>query len=134
MPDHHRAVRGIRDPDYQDFLLDKARRIGEEALSWAECCMASRDYPEQAFRSVQGMIGLVGEHGNQRVNEACVEALAHNRFGSGFLRDKLKEDHRPPRRGVQSEKIPNHRNIRGPHSSGKTSYANRTSNECFNLA
>ena len=123
MPDHHRAVRGIRDPDYQDFLLGKARRIGKEALSWAECCMASRDYPEQAFRSVQGMIGLVSEHGNQRVNEVCIEALARNRFGSGFLRDRLKEDHRPPRRAVQSEKIPDHRNIRGPHyySSGKAS-------------
>ena len=57
MPDRLKAVRDIRSPDYGDILLDRARRIGPNAVAWAERC-ASRDFPEQAFATVQGMIRL----------------------------------------------------------------------------
>ena len=56
MPDRLKAVRDIRSPDYGDILLDRARRIGPNAVAWAERCFASRDFPEQAFATVQGMI------------------------------------------------------------------------------
>ena len=47
MPDRLKAVRDIRSPDYGDILLDRARRIGPNAVAWAERCFASRDFPNR---------------------------------------------------------------------------------------
>ena len=63
MPDRLNAVRDIREPDYGDILLERARGIGPNAVAWAERCFASRDFPEQAFATVQGMIRLADDHG-----------------------------------------------------------------------
>ena len=115
MPENHQAVCDIRRPDYGDILLDQARRIGTNALAWAERCYASRDFPEQAFATVQGMIRLADDHGAERLDVLCAEALDLNRLASGFLRERLKngggEPGRP--RPEHDETIPSHGNIRG---------------------
>ena len=114
MPENHRAVCDIRRPDYGDILLDQARRIGANALAWTERCYASRDFPEQAFATVQGMIRLADDHGGDRLDALCAEALDLNRLASGFLRERLKnggESDQP--RPEPDETIPSHGNIRG---------------------
>ena len=112
MPDRLKAVRDIRKPDYADILLARARRIGPSALSWAERCFASRDFPEQAFATVQGMIRLAEDHGELRLDALCAEAL--DRLASGFLRERLKNGVEPDRPRAQAkETIPSHANIRG---------------------
>ena len=114
MPDRLKAVRDIRKPDYADILLARARRIGRNALAWAERCFASRDFPEQAFATVQGMVRLADDHGRERVDALCAEALDLNRLSSGFLRQRLKNAREPDRpRPESDETIPSHTNIRG---------------------
>ncbi|MDE2975744.1 MAG: Mu transposase C-terminal domain-containing protein, partial [Gemmatimonadota bacterium] len=114
MPEHHRAVCDIRRPDYGDILLGRARRIGANALAWAERCFASRDFPEQAFATVQGMIRLADDHGDERLDALCAEALDLNRLASGFLRERIKNGGEPdPPRTEPDETIPSHGNIRG---------------------
>ena len=114
MPENHRAVCDIRRPDYGDILLGQARRIGANALAWAERCYASRDFPEQAFATVQGMIRLADDHGGDRLDALCAEALDLNRLASGFLRERLKNGGEPDRpRPEPDEIIPSHGNIRG---------------------
>ena len=114
MPDHLKAVQDIRKPDYGDILLGRARRIGANALAWAERCYASRDFPEQAFATVQGMIRLADDHGADRLDALCAEALDLNRLASGFLRERLKNGGEPdPPRPEPDETIPSHGNIRG---------------------
>ncbi len=106
--------RRFRQPDYGDILLDRARRVGPSALAWAERCFASRDFPEQAFATVQGMIRLAEDHGAPRLDALCAEALDLNRLASGFLRERLKNGARPDRpRPEARETIPGHANIRG---------------------
>ena len=80
MPDRLNAVRDIREPDYGDILLGRARGIGPNAVAWAERCFASRDFPEQAFATVQGMIRLADDHGGARIDALCAEALDLNRL------------------------------------------------------
>ena len=46
MPDRLKAVRAIRKPDYGDILLSQARRIGRNALAWAERCYC---YPASTY-------------------------------------------------------------------------------------
>ena len=65
----------IRSPDYGDYLLQQAREIGPNALAWAERAFATRDFPEQAFTSVQGMISLAKDHGTSRIDAICIEAM-----------------------------------------------------------
>ena len=114
MPDRLNAVRDIREPDYGDILLARARKIGPNAVAWAERCFASRDFPEQAFATVQGMIRLADDHGGARLDELCAEALDLNRLASGFLRERIKHGGGPDRpRAQASETIPGHDNIRG---------------------
>ena len=114
MPDRLKAVRDIRRPDYGEILIKRARAIGENALAWAERCMASRDFPEQAYTAVQGMCRLAETHGNDRVDAACAEALDLNRLASGFLRERLTNGGpaSSPRPEAE-ETIPAHANVRG---------------------
>ena len=115
MPDRLKAVQDIRKPDYGDILLGRARKIGPNAVAWAERCFASRDFSEQAFATVQGMIRLADDHGAERLDALCAEALDLNRLASGFLRERIKNGgggpHRP--RAQAPETIPDHGNIRG---------------------
>ena len=114
MPDRLKAVRDIREPDYGDILLQRSRRIGANALAWAERCFASRDFPEQAFAAVQGMIRLAEDHDGAHIDALCAEALDLNRLASGFLREQLKNGDRPmPPRPEAEETIPDHANVRG---------------------
>ena len=114
MPDRLKAVRDIREPGYGDILLQRARGIGPNALSWAERCFASRDFPEQASATVQGMIRLAEDHDDARVDAICTEALDLNRLGSCFLRERLKNGAGPEQhRAKARETIPGHANIRG---------------------
>ncbi len=114
MPDRLKAVRDIRSPDYGEILIRRARGIGANALSWAERCMASRDFPEQAYATVQGMCRLAETHGNERVDAACAEALNLDRLASGFLRDRLRNGGpAAPARPEAEETIPAHANVRG---------------------
>ena len=114
MPDRLKAVSDIRSPDYGDILLGRARGIGTNALAWAERCFASRDFPEQAFATVQGMIRLADDHGGDRLDALCAEALDLNRLASGFLRERIKNGGEPGRpRPGPDETIPSHGNIRG---------------------
>ena len=121
MPKRFNAVRDIRNPDYGDILLGQARGIGPNASAWAERCFASKDFPEQAFTTVQGMIRLAEKHGFARLDAVCVEALELERFASGFLRDRLGNGGEPePLRPEHTEAIPDHINIRGgPYYKGE---------------
>ena len=114
MSERLHAVRDIRKPDWGNILLEQARRIGPCARAWAERCFASRDFPEQAFATVQGMIRLADDHGCERLEALCGEALDLNRLASGFLRERIKNGIRAqaPRPEVR-ETIPCHGNIRG---------------------
>ena len=105
-------MRDIRDPDHGDTLLAQARSIGPNALAWAERCFASRDFPEQAFATVHGMIRLARDHDAQRLDALCAEAL--DRLASGFLRERLRNGGgQTERRTEPPETIPDHANIRG---------------------
>ena len=117
MPRRLNAVQHIRSPDYGNVLLQQAGEIGPNALAWAERAFASRDFPEQAFTSVQGMIRLAEKHGDNRIDAICIEALDHEKFASGFLRDRVANGG-PTTMSMSvepTEAIPEHSNIRGPN-------------------
>jgi len=89
--------------------------------------MASRDFPEQAYATVQGMTGLAERHGDARVDEACAQALDLNRLASGYLRERLNEGSKAVARTAPEEIIPDHTNLRGPTYYSKTNQEEKKS-------
>ena len=60
------------------------------------------------------MIQLADDHGGDRLDALCAEALDLNRLASGFLRERLKNGGKPdPPRPEPDEIIPDHGNVRG---------------------
>ena len=101
-------------PDYGDILLGRSCKIPPNAPAWDERCGALRRFPEQAFATVKGMICLADDHSGERTDALCAEALELNRFGWGFLRDRVRTATPPARPRAQTrDTIPGDANIRG---------------------
>jgi len=68
-PEHKPA----RQRAYQETLVAKAERIGDQAAAWARAAIEERDV--RAYRLLQGMIALTRKHPRERVDWACGVAL-----------------------------------------------------------
>ena len=126
-PEHmtsaHRAVRDIRSPGYGQTLRRRMAAVGPHALAWAEQAFASRDFEEQAYRSVRGVVELAASgcnpYSRDDIDAACRHASALGRFTYGFIRSHLKtvQALRPTIAASETaepvEPIAPHGNIRG---------------------
>ena len=75
MPPEHVAVRSGTDPA---MLRAQASRIGEHAGEFAGRLLDKGLLTPQHFKSCQGLISLGRKYPNERVDNACKRALAHN--------------------------------------------------------
>lgn len=57
-------------------IINWAKKNGEATAKLAEQIIASRKHPQQAFRSCLGIIRLAQSFGEDRVEKACLRALA----------------------------------------------------------
>ncbi len=109
MPSAHRR--------YRDWTHDRIRRkavaVGDDAAVLLDLILRSRPHPEQGFRSCIGILGLVGQHGTERVDAACARALALGTRSYTSVAAILK--HRRDQAADTAE-APSllHENIRGP--------------------
>ncbi len=65
-----------------DWMLNRCRRLGESAGTWAEHLHANRG--AHSLRVLQGLLALAEKHPSAQLNQACQLALTH---GSWQLRD-----------------------------------------------
>jgi len=109
MPSAHRR--------YREWTHDRIRReaaaVGDDTATLADLILRSRPHPEQGFRSCIGILGLVGQHGTERVDAACARALALGTRSYTSVAAILK--HRRDQAADTAE-APSlvHENIRGP--------------------
>ena len=85
------------------------RKVGPNAVAWAERRFASRDFPEQALATVQGTIRLAEDRDDARIDALCAEALDLNRLASGsgcFRREELDPAGPGGRRGQAGDARP----------------------------
>ena len=120
-----RAGQEARPADYQEWLLLQAEGIGTEALDWAHRCLASRDFPQQAFRTVRGMVDLAGKHGNAAVEQACARCLGRGRLSAAAVRQEVQRRAAPVRQKPQ-EPIPDHPNVRAAAAFKRTTGGDRS--------
>jgi transposase len=98
-----------------DRLLNWAVKTGPATARLAKSLMDSRDHPQQAFRSILGVMRLTKPYGDHRVEAACNRALAINSPTYKSVRSILKTglDKAPlPKPQLKPDPII-HQNIRG---------------------
>jgi len=78
------AHKPARQEAYQENLLARAERVGDQALAWARAAIEERDV--RAYRLLQGMLSLTRSHPKEQVDWACGVALHNRSFRYGTLR------------------------------------------------
>ena len=109
MPSAHRR--------YQDWTHERIRReaaaVGDDAAVLLDLILRSRPHPEQGFRSCIGILGLVAQHGTERVDAACARALALGTRSYTSVAAILKHRRDQPAGTAEAPSLL-HENIRGP--------------------
>jgi len=99
-----------------DMFIQKAATIGEPCREYIIGIINSRQHPEQAYRSCQGILSFAARVGYERLNNACKRALQYEDYSYHTIRIILEKgyDHDLPSPDPNSPDIPPHDNIRGP--------------------
>ncbi|MBV5306864.1 MAG: hypothetical protein J0652_09250 [Desulfobulbaceae bacterium] len=92
-----------------------AAKIGPETLCLTETLLVQRAHPQQAYRSLLGILSLGKSYGDARLEAACCRALYINAFSYRSVASILKSglDHKPLPEPVGDKKPVEHANIRG---------------------
>jgi transposase len=111
-----------RPPNHRHYLewtpervMDWAGKIGPSAAKVAAHILQSRRYPEQGFRSCLGLIRLARRYPAERVESACVRALAVNACTYKSVKSILENglDHQPVDDSTAPAVSIMHANVRG---------------------
>jgi hypothetical protein len=101
--------------------MDWAGKIGPSAAAVAGQILQSRRYPEQGFRACLGLIRLARRYPAERVEAACVRALAVNACTYKSVKSILENgmDHQP----LEDSTTPDAHNIMHANVRGAAYYA-----------
>lgn len=112
MPPAHLAHAHGSSPERLKRWADK---IGPQTACFISHMMASRPFPEQAYRACLGLLRLAGQYGEKRLEQACSRGLqvGANRYQQiqGMLKHNLEN---APVTETKASPILQHDNIRGP--------------------
>jgi transposase len=94
-----------------------ARKIGEKTAQFIDHMIASRAFPQQAFRACLGLLRMGERFGEARLEKACTIALAVGATRYQQVESILKKrlDTLPPAHEQVPSLVLAHDNIRGPH-------------------
>jgi transposase len=112
MPSQHRAYAEWN----PDRFIRWAGKIGEATAQLVTRVLASRSYPEQAYKACLGIINLARDYEKERVEAAAKRALQFNTCSFRSMKSILSAGlDRQPERGQQAGQLslPFHQNIRG---------------------
>jgi len=114
MPSNHRFVLDTTGATYgtPERLLYWAQQIGPITVQFIEAILASRRYPEQAYRSCLGVLSLSRKHNQQAMETASQRMLNAHLLSYRDLKSEL-ESMDNATSNVEQLPLPFHENIRG---------------------
>lgn len=122
-PGKHSTIPEHRHPRHRHYLewtVEKmfqwAETVGPQVVELAKAIMASKPHPQQGLQACRGMVKLAKEYGVERLDAACLRALAIKALSYKSLKSILKNglDKLPlPEPKSLSRPLP-HPNVRGP--------------------
>jgi len=98
-----------------DKFIKRAEEIGKETREYIIKLLESRQHPEQAYRSCQGVLSFAARAGKERLNNACRRALHYGDYSYQTIRVILEKglDKNSPEEDSDEGSMPKHGNIRG---------------------
>lgn len=112
MPAHHRFLTGWTPERFKNWAL----RSGPSVCEFVEELMARRSHPELAYRSSFGLLRLVKEFGDKRLDAACRRALHLGAYRYKSVKSILERslDKEPlPDKELPTRTAGHHENVRG---------------------
>ena len=118
---HHTTVKEHMPKRHQKYLewtpdrfLGWARKIGPQTAALTDTLLHSRAHPQQAYRSILGILRLSKSYGDDRLEAACQRALHIKAMSYRSIESILKNnlDKRPLLTTTEAPPV-NHDNIRG---------------------
>jgi transposase len=108
MPPNHRFMKEID----ADRLIEWAGHIGHQTSALVQATLRSRTYPEQAYRTCLGILGLARKHSQDDLETACQAAYEARVFSyKAVLQELAFLQTKTTAHSVES--LPAHANIRG---------------------
>ena len=109
MPPNHQFMDRVN----AQQLVHWAESVGPQTAALINATLKSRPFPEQAYRSCLGILGLAKKHPHSRIEQACQAALDAKAFSCKTVKDELDWLIKQPALPVTPETLPAHANIRG---------------------
>lgn len=110
MPEAHRA--------YAEWTPERIQRwatkIGPNTAMFIEAMMASRPFPQQAYRACLGVLRLGKKYEECRLEKACAKGLAVGATRYQQIESMLKNKLEEVTLSLKSNPLPIHENVRGP--------------------
>lgn len=96
-------------------FIQRATEVGQECHDYILGIMESRQHPEQAYRTCQGVLSFAARTGHKRLNNACKRAMQYGDYSYHTIRVILEKgyDRDIPPEEISLPEIPSHDNIRG---------------------
>jgi len=97
-----------------DKLLNWAKEKGESVADVVEAILASRQHPEQSYKTCLGIISLSKTYGNLRLNRACKRAIYYDNCTYRMIKNILSNNmDQADDNEDMTMTLPEHENIRG---------------------
>ena len=99
-------------------FVDWAAEIGVATTQVVKHQLENRPHPEHGYRSCLGLLNLAKHYGKDRLEAACIRALAAGSLTGASVRSILKQglDQIPVEKPEQQQELPLHENLRGASS------------------
>lgn len=99
-----------RSPEY---YMNKARNACPELLRFFELLFQQGRYPEQLYRTCDGLLRLHRNSDAERFAKACQLAIDHEQYSYRFIQNILKNNMTMQSTKTINRPLPKHQNIRG---------------------
>jgi len=101
-------------------FLEWAAKIGAATQQVVEHILTRRQHPEQGYRACLGVLRFADSVGRDRLEAACLRALAYGAPRYRTVRTILEkgQDRLPLPQAESQNQLPHHENIRGPEFFG----------------
>jgi transposase len=112
-PDHMPSTHRYITEWSPSFFIDKAKEIDPIVEHYIAQVLAKKIYPEQAYRSCQGILSFAGKVGKERLIKACQRSAEIGYYNYKTIEDILKRHLENNDDDKLSVQMPVHENIRG---------------------
>ncbi len=110
LPSSHSYMLGLS----PDGFIQWGQAIGQEVGLYLENLIKSKNHPEQAYKSCQGIQSLARKLGKEKLISACRTGLELKVYNYMFIRNIMENQQNVPLTQVPT--LPFHENIRGPEA------------------